>query len=260
MASGKTELLRTICRIGSGNVPGLNGWPAALEERQKIIFSALRAGRSALLFDNLPAGTVLRCDAIAQLVTASVYEGRQLGVSEVRRLPANVFVGFTGNNTVVSEDLATRIVEIRLDPRSERPDQRKFSRDIGRWADQHRADIIGQCLTLMAAYLDSGAPSLGAKPSRFPQWDRMVRGPIAWAGGEDVATKFDTAFEGDPAIGLLRNAIDAWRTALGDREVSCTELVAAAERAASPLSGTHSPQHYESLQAIGATFDCRRNR
>jgi hypothetical protein len=103
----------------------------------------------------------------------------------VRRLPANVFVGLTGNNVCISDDLATRIVEICLDPRTDRADQRKYSRDVGRWADQHRTEIVGRCLTLMKADLDCGAPNVGAKPSRFPQWDRMGARTdrLGWRGG-----------------------------------------------------------------------------
>lgn len=224
-SSGKTELMKLIGRVVEGTAPAMNQWPAQIEERQKLVFSALLAGNQYLMFDNLRDGAKLDCPIIAQLVTSGALEGRKLGASEVKRLPAAVFISFSGNNVTLAEDMSSRIVEVYLDANMERPDTRSFRRDLGQWVDDNRPEIVEAALKIIVAYLDAGAPKLSAKASRFPQWDRMVRLPILFAGGEDVGAAFDRAHDADPTLELLRHALKSWQAAIGDKALTSSELL-----------------------------------
>jgi hypothetical protein len=245
-ASGKTELMKLVGRVVEGTAPAMNQWSMQIEERQKGIFSALLAGRQYLMFDNLRDGAKLDCPIIAQLVTTGVMEGRKLGASEMKQLPAAVFLAFSGNNITLADDMSSRVIEVYLDAGMERPDTRSFRRDLGRWIDEHRPEIVEAALKIIVAYLDAGVPAMPSKASRFPQWDCMVRFPIMFAGGEDIAAAFDRAHDADPTRELLREMLAAWRSANGDKALTSSEILDA-------IGGEFSPQydHFrEALQAL----------
>jgi hypothetical protein len=245
-SSGKTELMKLTGRVVEGTAPAMNQWSLQVEERQKVIFSALLAGRQYLMFDNLRDGAKLDCPIIAQLVTTGVLEGRKLGASEMKQLLAAVFLAFSGNNVTLADDMSSRVIEVYLDAGMERPDTRSFRRDLGRWIDENRPEIVEAALKIIVAYLDAGAPAMSGKASRFPQWDRMVRFPIMFAGGEDIAAAFDRAHDADPTLELLREMLTAWRSANGDKALTSSEILDA-------IGGEFSPQYNhlrESLQAL----------
>ena len=102
-------------------------------------------------------------------------------------VPAAVLVMLTGNNLILEGDSVSLIIEIYLDAQTERPEDRVFKRDILAWTAHNRGAIVEKALTICKAYLDAGAPAVGAPATRFPTWDKMVRQAIVWAGGEDIA-------------------------------------------------------------------------
>lgn len=224
-STGKTTLAALVGVIAEGAAPGLNSWPSDDAEVEKIILSVLRVGQPVLCFDNVPLGAVLRSDKLAKLLTAEQFQGRILGQSEAPTFPTNVTVLLTGNNPLIEGDLATRVIEVYMDPRTERPDQRVFNRDVLEHAKKHRGVIVESALTIIKAYLDSGSSGVGGKGTRFPSWQRLVRDSIIWAGGEDVASKFDRAYEGDSTLAQLREMLTLWRPVVGLAPVTAGDLV-----------------------------------
>ena len=55
---------------------------------------------------------------------------RILGKSETPEMLSNAFVSATGNNLVLVGDMTRRALLCRLDPQFERPELRKFDRDV----------------------------------------------------------------------------------------------------------------------------------
>jgi hypothetical protein len=227
-ASGKTTLMTLVASIVEGRSPALNSWPEKEEELEKVLLSVLLMGASVICFDNLRNGLSVKSPGLAKLLSTGLVQGRILGQSTMATLPASVLVLLSGNNVVLEGDMPSRVIEIYLDARTERPDQRTYRRDVLAWARDNRPDIVGHALTIIKAYLDVGAPDTGGKRTRFPEWDRMVRRPIMWAGGADIATKFDRAYESDPLSEMYREIVRAWPS-LGSDPMTAGEIVHALE-------------------------------
>lgn len=245
--SGKTALAQLIGYAVGNDLPAPMTWGDSEEELTKIIFSALLEGRQVLLFDNLKAGTAIDSPAFAKLVTASTFKGRVLGVSQMRELPTSALLLLTGNNILPEGDTPSRVMTCRLDPHMERPDRRTFSRpDIFAWAALRRPSIVRHALTIIKAYIDSGRPSTGAAATRFPQWDVLVRDPVAWVSGIDVAASSDAAFQVDSTITMLRDLHAAWAECFDDAAVPVGRIM----ETISPGIGAFSPAALRLEQAV----------
>lgn len=223
-STGKTTLGRVIGLAAAGIDPGAGNWPSNEEELGKTIVSLLLSGQSVALFDNLPAGSRIESPKLARLLSSDVVQDRILGGNSAPALPANILVLLTGNNVGLEGDLASRIVEVYLDSGLERPDQRTFSREILPWVAEHRAEIVGHALTIVAAYLGTGSPDIGGKPTRFSGWDQMVRLPLLWASGVDLSEKFDRAYEMDTSLEVLKAVLATWQPAMGDEPVTVGQI------------------------------------
>ena len=78
---------------------------------------------------------------------------------------------------------------------------------------------------MVQAYLSAGAPSLDVEPTRFPQWDRLVRFPIIWAGGCDIAQNMKAVLEDDPDRLAIGAVLEAWENRYGSREKRLSEVI-----------------------------------
>lgn len=226
-SSGKTVLMQTVAAAALGQRPSLLSWPTNGDELAKVVLAELRRGGRLLLFDNGPNGAVVDQAEWAKLVTADTYSGRVLGHSQVVELPAQIVPLLSGNNLRIESDLTSRFAEIRLDARMERPDQRRFQRqDPVGWVLEHRGAVVVAALTMAKAYLDTRPDTGDTRPSRFPEWDRLVRFPILWASGLDVGAKFDRAHDADPTLALLHTLLQYWHATMGEKPVTAGEIVA----------------------------------
>jgi hypothetical protein len=235
-STGKTALASVIALASEGVISGLNSWPEKEEELEKILFAALRSGQGTIIFDNCRSGMALKSDKLAKFLTAEVFQGRILGLSELATLPSNALVLLTGNNVMLEGDMASRVVELYLDAHDERPDQRTFKRNIIEWTTDNRASIVEKALTIIKAYLDCGAPATSGKATRFPTWDMMVRRAIVWSGGEDIGAKFDRAHDLDPSLAQLREVMRTWRPALGDEPITAGGIAAKVDSGSADFS------------------------
>jgi hypothetical protein len=238
MGSGKTTLARAIVTAAAGASPPDHDFPEHEEELAKLQFSEARAGTRNLLLDNVRGGRVINSPSLAKLLTSERVQGRILGKSESASATANMTVILTGNNVMLEGDMPSRIVEVRLAVETERPETREFARpDLVEWARENRGRIVHAVLSMQKAYLDAGAPPVGGKPSRFPEWDLMVRRPIIWAGGADIGAKFESAYRHDPELAQLREFLGLWRHAIGTEPVTIGELIDAINGAADFSAG-----------------------
>ena len=91
-------------------------------------------------------------------------------MSEIARSPIRCLWIATGNNPEFSNEIARRLVRIRLDPNVERPAQRSGFRhpDLMAWVRANRARLVAACLTLCQAWIAAGRPQGGraSAPSR----------------------------------------------------------------------------------------------
>lgn len=122
------------------------------DEWRKRVTAKLRQIPSLVLIDNLRAK--LDSSAVAAALTAPFWEDRILGGSEMARFPIRCLWIATGNNPEFSNEMARRLVRIRLDPHEERPWQRTGFRhpDLMTWVRANRSRLVAACLTLCQAW------------------------------------------------------------------------------------------------------------
>lgn len=208
--TGKTMLAETASIIVTGRRPSVLSLGHDDAETEKRVGGVLLAGDAAILFDNLerPFGGDLLC----QITTQPSVRIRPLGVSSVISVPTHSLLLATGNNLAIVGDLKRRVVLIRMDAKTERPEQRTFSKNHLDEVLANRADLITSALTLMMAYLHAGEPNInGHKPyGSFEQWDRLVRRPLLWIGYPDPLGGAEALRDSDPDMECMRAMFSAW--------------------------------------------------
>jgi hypothetical protein len=115
---------------------------------------------------------------LAAALTAPYWEDRILGASEIVRLPIySLWVG-TGNNPVLSNEMARRVVRIRLDAGVDQPWRRENFRhpDLLGWVRRRRADVVHACLVLCQAWIADGKPLGPKKIGSYENWSHVMGG------------------------------------------------------------------------------------
>lgn len=240
---GKTELACSIYLALTGrNIP-VNALAGGEEELAKVIGSILLEGQTIVLFDNLKDGAPLRSEQLAALITTKgEFKTRILGKSKQVTGSARVFVIVTGVNVRTTGDLNSRLLPCRLEENEQNRVTEYARGDMLKWFREYRPVIWRAIVAIIAGYIKAGAPrpdaidpmtgrvvideatgkSRKAEHSRFRTWDELVRFPILWAGGYDIADGFTRNVDDDEAADLdyrTLAALYAWQEAalIGDK-------------------------------------------
>ena len=198
-SSGKTTLASTVCVLLTGHSPSVMAWRDEEAEIEKRMLSTLKENPSAVVFDNIRDGWTVSGDAFANVLTHDRFSARTLGASANEEVPTNVMFALTGNNLKLSRDLSFRVVEIRLDPTTDRPDARRFERtNFVQHILANRARFVKAALAI-AANGDKTALD-GVTNRRYEDWNRAVRWPVANALGVDPGICLERSRENSPEV------------------------------------------------------------
>ena len=204
------------------------------EEWRKRVTAKLRQIPSIVLIDNLRQK--LDSSAVAAALTAPFWEDRILGVSEMARLPIRCVWIATGNNPEFSNEMARRIVRIRLDAHVERPWQREGFRhpDLMIWVRANRARLVAACLTLCQAWIAAGRPRGTRTIGSYENWAQVLGGVLEVAGIEGFLGNLDEMMEASDGEGAVwRSFVSAWWDRFGTAEVGTNDLYETGARPAS---------------------------
>jgi hypothetical protein len=167
------------------------------EEWRKRITSLLRSGGGASCIDNVRG--VLDSGTLAAALTATIWEDRLLGQSQLLHLPVRLVWVTTGNNVLLSTEIARRCVRIRLDAKVEQPwlrDPKTFRhRDLIGWATTNRGKLIWAALTLVRAWLAAGRPRPGRSLGSYEEWSEVVGGVLETAAIPGFLGNVDRLYE-----------------------------------------------------------------
>ena len=119
--TGKGLLADVASIVATGHQAHVMALPRNEDEVEKRITSILLAGSPLVLLDNVQA---LRSTSLSAALTTTRWRGRLLGKSQIVEAPNTTTWLATGNNVALSDEMARRIVPIRLDARVERPEER----------------------------------------------------------------------------------------------------------------------------------------
>jgi hypothetical protein len=184
--SGKTRQANVVHIIAFGRHAAINTYPEKDEELDKLLASLANAGARAVLLDNLTR-TFGGGSIDAYLSTPGAINFRILGVTETRALPWLAVMMVSGNNLVIGEDAARRVLMSRIESPLERPEDRTdFKYRLPEDAFLLRPKLVTAALTILRAYAAKGRPDAGVAPwGTFEAWSRLVPHAIVFAGGAD---------------------------------------------------------------------------
>ncbi len=260
--TGKSLLAEVISAIALGRSAAMLALGDDEAETEKRLYSALLAGDPLLVADNIE--TPLKGALLCQMLTQSSVQFRPLGVSAMATVPTHTTLVSTGNNLTIIGDLRRRVALVRLDARTERPEQRKFRRDAIGYVRKRRGSLIRDALTIPLAYLAAGAPDVPdlAAYGGFSDWDRLVRRPLVWAGFPDPLQPAEALRETDPDLETTRALFAAWRAMFEDTPTTVQEAIAKARESHPRFDGGTEVANGELRDAIqgaaGDKMDSRR--
>ena len=229
------------------------------EEWRKRITAKLRQIPAIVLIDNLRGK--LDSSALAAALTAPFWEDRILGVSETIRLPIRCTWIATGNNPEFSNEMARRLVRIRLDARVDQPWRREAFRhpDLMGWVRANRARLVAACLTLCRAWISAGRSRGQRSIGSYEAWAQTMGGILEVAGIEGFLENLDDMMAASDSEGAMwRGFISSWWDRFGTAEVGSSDLYDLAITCEPPLplgSGNERSQRTRLGKSLGRMRD-----
>jgi hypothetical protein len=178
--SGKSLLAEVLRAVHGGT---LRTWPGSEEELGKQITSVLTATTAPVCqIDNIRG--LVRSAKLDALLTTREYTDRVLGTTNDTTMINDRLWVATGNNMVLGGDLDRRVVTVSIDPGVERPEDRTGFDipDLGAHVREHRAGILGDLLTMIAAWDAASRPRGEPTSDSFGRWVAAVRGVLEVCG------------------------------------------------------------------------------
>lgn len=179
--TGATLLAEAATAIKTGEALAAQSAPRTEEEWQKVILSKLITAPEFLFLDNV---RTIYSDTLAIALTASEYEGRRLGVSEMVKVPIQCTWIMTGNNVEMSGDFPRRICQIRLDANVEDPTDRGgfLHPDLHGWIREERGALVWAILTVSRAWIAAGSPEPSVTLASYTSWAHTIGGILETMG------------------------------------------------------------------------------
>ncbi|MBY0310734.1 MAG: bifunctional DNA primase/polymerase [Phycisphaerales bacterium] len=210
--AGKGLLAQVASVIATGMHTAVSSAPNEVEETRKVITTFAISGDRVVLFDNVEGK--LGNEALDRALTCTQWRDRLLGTSNHICLPLTPVWVATGNNVIVAADTARRIVPIRLDCMCEKPEDRTGFKhpNLLEYVARNRVRLYTAGLTILAAYMHAGGPSVGLQPyGSFEGWSDIVRSAVVYAGMVDpCAGRKQLAEQSDSSHEALVTLIELW--------------------------------------------------
>lgn len=182
------------------------------DEWRKRITTALMRGQTHVNIDNV--NTELDSGALATAWTQAIWQDRLLGSNNDTNIPIKTIWAITANNVKMSQELARRVVWIRLDANSERPWARQGFRhdNLIEWVKENRSNLVTAVVILVNAWLEAGRPLFTAKAKgSYEEWTRIVGGIVTHAGYTDFLGNEDALYDAAAVTtNELQEFVKAW--------------------------------------------------
>jgi hypothetical protein len=174
--SGKNLLMDIISVIATGFRPSIFTEGGDDNEWRKRITANLIRLPFFILIDNIRKK--LDSSNLSAALTATVWTDRIMGLSEIAEVPIDTLWYATGNNVETSDEVARRIVPIRLSPMEERPHERQdFKRhDLMEWVKENRWPLVVAALNLIQSWVIAGSPKGLRTLGSFEPWAHTMSG------------------------------------------------------------------------------------
>jgi len=198
------------------------------EEWRKRLTTILRAGQPAVVIDNVRES--IDAAPLSSALTASWWDDRILGANDLLHLPVRCVWAATGNNPMLSTEIARRTVRIRVDPKMDQPWRREASTfthpELLTYAQERRGAVLAAGLTLTQAWIAAGQPRAKTPPlGSYEPWVRVIGGILAHAKIDGFLANLDELYERADSEGAVwRRFVGAWWEAHEDKAVGVADL------------------------------------
>jgi len=224
--TGKTSLFQMFSAIVYGRPLPTKFYNTSEEETDKSLLSILAEGVPCFLLDNIDDGAVINNSVISLFTTSEIFQSRKLGVSQMMTYATDVVMLLTGNNVSPGKDLVSRVMTITLTSSKEIPTERSFKRNnLDKWGLDNRAKVLAKLAAILQAYRLSDEIIKVQTPSRYYEFDEMIRAPLEWLGEPDVMKLERTNLYADDSTVAERNLLKAWFKVFRNRKIKSNELV-----------------------------------
>jgi putative DNA primase/helicase len=167
----------------------------------------------------------------------------------------------TGNNLVISGDVARRALRCTIDAQCERPEDRQFNTmRPGQLAMTNRAEYVVTGLIIMRAFFVAGCPMQTNPLGSFERWSRTVRDCLIWLGEPDPCATMEAIRQDDPTIERDITALAAWFNSFEDHPISSKEVVEKASERGQLIMGSGVSAPYSNRELRDALQTITDNR
>jgi hypothetical protein len=179
--AGKGLLADVFSLITTGQTTPITPFALERTELEKRITADLAAGQQIMAFDNV---TRLGGQVLDAVLTSQRWRGRILGQSKIVNLPNTATWLATANNVELLGDTPRRIIPIRLEPKSERPEDRMNFKHIRlrHWVRQNRIQLVNALISLVAHWIDAGRPKVAPTLGSYEEWADVMGGILESVG------------------------------------------------------------------------------
>jgi putative DNA primase/helicase len=196
--TGKGLIVRTLVRLAFDTLPVIATWGGSSEEFEKRLGALLLQAPGALSIDNAN-GMQVKGDLLEAILTEGSADIRPLGVSEIVRVYNRSLITLTGNNPIITGDMARRTLPIDILPRSADPERDRFSFNPAEIVQCRRSTFLRAAFMAMRAFRLAGMPRHGLPAvGSFEVWSRKVRDLVFWLTSYDVSEVFRRNKSEDP--------------------------------------------------------------
>lgn len=225
--TGASLLAEVIALIATGRPAAMLQAPKSLEEWRKKITALLIDGRSVIVVDNVEGR--LYAGPLAAALTATIWQDRVLGRSEMISIPHSAVWIANGNNIQLGGDLPRRCYWIKLDAKMPRPWQRNgfVHPDLKEWVTENRGRIVSAILTLIRAWIASGRPVPDSLPplGGFESWQNVIGGIMYRGGWVDFLGNQEQMYaESDTDTPQWEGFLRAWHSLWQDNPVTSSTV------------------------------------
>ena len=228
--TGASLLAEVISLIATGRAAAMMTAQKDDEGWRKAITSLLIKGQLVVTIDNVEYD--LFTPSLAAILTATSYQDRILGRSEMVILPNRTTWVATGNNIRLRGDLPRRCIWVRMDAKTARPWQRDISRfkhpRLIEWASTNRGGILAAILTIARAWVVAGMPEPKGLPNLggYESYCRIVGGVLAYMGVNGFLANLDVMYaEMDTETPQWEAFLQNWYETVGNKAVTAAEFI-----------------------------------
>jgi putative DNA primase/helicase len=197
-ATGKGKLARALAHLAFDTAPVVLTWGGNSEEFEKRLTAILLQAPAALMIDNAN-GMQIQGDLLESVITEGRAGIRPLGCTEFVKVKNRSLMTLTGNNPIITGDMARRAIPLDIVPRSADPERDRYNFDPVKVTRRDRIALLHAAFTIMRAFRLQGMPpqALPAVGS-FDEWATRVRDLVYWLTSYDVSVVFRQNKAEDP--------------------------------------------------------------